>query len=216
MNRKYFLFPFLLTISLFLFSCSPKSKYERTLKRELASGVRVDSLFMGLYLGMTDKDFYSHCWQLNRQGLIKQGSNNTTVQYITKNELRFPSTMDFYPVFHKGKIVEMPVKFTYTGWAPWNKDLSSDKLQEDVLKWYTEVYGGGFMEVRHKEKGSAFVQIKGNRRISIFKENEMSVWALFADMLVLKEIGNIPSDSAGKREDSNTSTDSLFHEGQSK
>jgi hypothetical protein len=47
---------YLLTLLMFfayiLNGCSPKSKYDRKLKHELAKGIRNDSLFLGLYLGM--------------------------------------------------------------------------------------------------------------------------------------------------------------------
>jgi len=155
---------------------------------------------MGLYLGMPQKDFYLHCWNLNRQGLFKQGPGNTTVEYQIKNELKHPGTMNFYPGFVDGKIAEMPVKFIYSGWAPWNNGLSSDTLQSDVLIWYKKIYGDDFIKVKHSKKGIAYVNLNGNRQISIFKEDEMHVWAVFTDMSVLKEkkdtsgAGSIPYD----------------------
>ncbi len=106
-----------------IYGCSPKSRYERRLKHELSTGLRNDSLFLGLYLGMPEKDFYIHCWELNKKGIIRQGSNNTTVEYRTKDELKHPGIMNFYPSFVDSKIAEMPVKFTYAGWAPWNQKL---------------------------------------------------------------------------------------------
>lgn len=190
----------LIILSSVIYGCSPKARYERRLKNELATGVRYDSLFMGLYLGMPQKDFYIHCWNLNRQGLIKQGPGNTTVEYQLKSELKYPGTMDFYPDFVEGKIAEMPVKFIYSGWAPWNNKLSSDSLQADVLQWFEKKYGDRFMKVDHTKKGSAYIKLNGNRRITIFKEDEMNVWAVFTDMSVMKEIndtsgtGNIPKD----------------------
>jgi hypothetical protein len=177
----------LIFIGFFISGCSPKAKYERKLKQELASGVRNDSIFLGMYFGMTDKDFYTHCWELNRKGLLKQGSTNTTVEFQIKNDLKYPCLMNFYPTFVNGKIAEMPVRFVYNGWAPWNKDLNSDKLQIDVLNWYKKSFGNDFMEVEDPSKGKAFVNIAGNRRISIFKEDELHVWAVFTDMLVKKE-----------------------------
>lgn len=193
----------MLLISLsFVFSCSPKSKYEHMLKRELARGVRYDSLFMGLYLGMPEKEFYLHCWQLNKKGLIRQGSSNTTVHYELNHELKFPASMDFYPRFDNGKIFEMPVRYVYTGWTPWNKKLSADNLQLDVLSYFEKIYGEGFMEVKHPTRGAAFVMVNGNRRITIFKEDELHVWAIFTDMLVNKSWNdtmtgpkNLPSDT---------------------
>jgi hypothetical protein len=166
--------------------CSPRAKYERRLKHELASGVRYDSLFLGLYFGMPEKVFYLHCWNLNQKGMIKQSESNTTAEFELKSELKHEAIMDFYPRFDQGKISEMPVTFKYKGWAPWNKTLSSDNLQLDVLKWYEKVYGNGFIKVKHPLHGMAFVKIDGNRRITIFKQDELHVWAVFADMSVKK------------------------------
>ncbi len=195
-TRILWLMP-LLIAGIIYTGCTPKARYDRKLKQELASGVRYDSLFMGLYLGMPDKDFYTHCWNLNRRGLIRQGTTNRTVEYRTKNELKYPGIMDFYPKFIEGKIAEMPVRFVYAGWAPWNKELTSDKLQSDVLSWYEKIYGNDFMRVENSEKGVAYVKIDGNRRISIYKEDELHVWAVFTDMLVEKELkdSSAPTDT---------------------
>lgn len=182
-----------LIAGLMIYGCSPRSKYERRLKHELASGVRYDSLFMGIYLGMSEKDFYTHCWMLNRERLIKQGSRNTTVEHALREDLKYPATMDFYPEFSQGRIVEMPVRFIYNGWAPWNKKLSSDNLKLDILKWYKKIYGDGFIKVKHPKRGIAYIKLNGNRRITIFKEDDMYVWAVFTDMLVKKDLNNSTS-----------------------
>lgn len=184
----------MIVISGFIISgCSPKAKYDRRLKQELASGVRFDSLFLGLYFGMPEKIFYVHCWNLNHKGLIKQGDSNVTAEYELKDELKYPAVMDFYPKFNQGNISEMPVSFKYKGWAPWNKDLSSDKLQNEVLKWYKKVYGDGFIEIKHRLHGAAYVKIDGNRRITIFKQDDLHVWAVFTDMSVKKGWNDSPS-----------------------
>ena len=167
--------------------CTPKAKYERLLKRELASGIRHDSIFFGIYLGMEQKDFYLHCWELNHKGLIRQGPSNATVEYNINTELKYPAVMEFYPKFNKGKISEMPVQIKYKGWAPWNKKLSADSLETDILHWYERVYGGGFISVRHPKQGVAYVKVNGNRRITIIKQNDLYVWTIFRDMLVKPE-----------------------------
>jgi hypothetical protein len=193
----------IILISAFIYAgCSPKSRYEHRLKRELASGVKYDSLFMGFYFGMPEKEFYLHCWKLNQKGLARQGESNNTVLCQLKNELKYPATMDFYPRFTDGKIYEIPVRFKYVGWAPWNKNLTSDHLQLKILKWYESIYGKGFIEVKHPARGSAFVKIDGNRRITIFKENELYVWAVFTNILIKRDWKNfdpgegiIPTDT---------------------
>jgi hypothetical protein len=185
--------------------CSPKAKYDRILKHELASGVRYDSLFLGLYFGMPEKVFYTHCWNLNHKGLIKQGESNTTAEYVMKDELKYPALMDFYPKFMQGKIFEMPVSFKYKGWAPWNKTLSSDNLEKEVLKWYEKVYSDGFIKVKHPIHGTAYVKIDGNRRITIFIENELRVWAVFTDMTVKKNWNDSGSDTGDIQNDTTKS-----------
>ena len=175
----------LLLISGFIISgCSPRAKYERMLKHELASGVRYDSQFLGLYFGKPEKDFYMHCWNLNHKGMIKQGESNTTAELELKDELIHPAVMDFYPKFNQGKISEMPVMFKYKGWGPANKTLSSESLQNEVKKWYEKIYGTGFIKVKHPVHGIAYVKIDGNRRITILKENDLHVWAVFTDLTV--------------------------------
>ena len=184
--------------------CSPRAKYERRLKHELASGVRYDSLFLGLYFGMPEKVFYVHCWNLNHKGLLKQGETNTTAEYQLKDELKYPALMDFYPKFNQCKISEMPVTFKYKGWAPWNKNLSSVNLQNEVLKWYEKIYGGGFIMVKHHSHGKAYVKIDGNRRITIFVGDDLHVWAVFTDMSVKKGW----NDSVSKPENNTSDTTS--------
>ncbi len=163
--------------------CSPGKTYERRLNRELASGIRNDSLFMGLSLGMTTDAFYKQCWDLNKDSVVQQGSANMSVQYDLNEELEYPATMNFYPKFDSGKIVEMPVRFIYNGWAPWTKELSAGNLAKDVRNWYEGIYGKGFITVTHPMNGEAYVKIDGNRRITIYVENDLYVWAIFTDML---------------------------------
>ena len=134
--------------------------------------------------------------------MIKQGERNSTAEYELKDELKYPALMDFYPKFIQGKISEMPVWFKYKGWAPWNKSLSSDNLEVEVLKWYNKLYGGGFIKVKHPLHGTAHVKIDGNRRITIFKENDLRVWTVFTDMSLKKDwkaigsgTGDIPDDT---------------------
>lgn len=165
--------------------CTRQSEYHQIVERELAKGVRHDSLFLGLELGMTSKEFYAHCWELNKKGLVKQGPENMTVEYKINGDLKHPATMNFYPSFHEDRIYEMPVTFAYEGWAPWNKDLFADSLQLDVLKLYENWYGTGFLKIEHPRKGAAYVKVDGNRRISIYKDiDDKTVNVLYTDLRV--------------------------------
>ena len=176
-----------------LSQCSKKARYESMVKAGLESGQRHDTLFLGLTLGMSSEGFYKHCWELNKQGLVRQGDGNTSVLYEMKDEFKSPVDVNFYPSFYKDKIYEMPVKFKYQGWAPWNKQFSADSLQVELTELYKGWYGDGFIEIDHSYKGKAYVKIDGNRRISIYKDMSAdgTVWALYTDMSVIDEVNEL-------------------------
>ena len=176
-NKKHFfvgLFALMLTTA-----CH--SEYHQRVEAELATGVREDSLFLGITFGMSPKEFFAHCWELNKQGVIREGTQNTSVMYEL-DELKHPATANFYPAFYEDAIYEMPVTYAYKAWAPWNRELFSDSLQLDVLTLYQQQYGDDFIMVDHP-KGVAYVKVDGNRRISIFKENDTNVKVVFTDLL---------------------------------
>lgn len=182
MTKKIFFvlasFAFLLT------ACDRRSEYQKLIEQELATGVRHDSLFFGIHIGMTSKDFYTHCWELNKQGLFREGPGNTTVLHELKNELKYPAQMTFYPEFCDEKICEMPVTFMYEGWAPWNKNLFSDKLQADVLQLLKKWYGDDFIRIPRSgsDKGDLYVKVDGNRRIALGRISDSEVKVQFSDL----------------------------------
>lgn len=176
---------------LFIFSglllTSCKSEYEQMVERELASGERQDSLFFGLYLGMTADSFYKHCWKLNKSRKFKQGQFNTSVEY-TMDELEYPAVMNFYPTFNEeGVVAEMPVMFNYKAWAPWNKELWADSLVLKIKDLMEEWYGPGFIEMKHPEKGTRYVKVDGNRRIILWAVDQQYVKALYSDLTRIKK-----------------------------
>ena len=166
-------------------------KYRKLAAKEAASGKRTDSIFMGIYLGMPIKDFYTHCWQMNKKGLVSDGYNNNYVLYkLNKNELKHPASMNFYPDFQGEKIYRMRVIYQYDGWAPWNKPLLSDSLLPDIIKLYKQWYpaGNDFIRIDDSKKGTIYVKIDNNRQITIGKFDDMYVKVDFTDMLAEQQI----------------------------
>jgi hypothetical protein len=181
-----------IVITTILFSActadSDMAKYERLVKKELARGVREDSLFLGIKLGMTSKEFYAHCWELNKKGLVTDGNGNTAVLYKLPKELSHPASMNFYPDFHNGRIHKMRVDFMYDAWAPWNKNLFADTLQIDVVKLYKKWYGeNNFIKMTDSVKGTIFIKIDANRRIIIGRYDDLHVKVDYTDLSVDKE-----------------------------
>lgn len=179
---------FILCSVLFFGSCSwnnEKKQYPELVKSELASGKRYDSIFFGIYLGMTGKEFFTHCWEMNKKGLFTDGRSNTAVLYrLNHNELKYPASMNFYPEMELGKINKMSVSFQYDAWAPWNKHLFADSLLHDVLNLYNKWYvnGNPFIKVGENER-PIYVKVDGNRRITLRKQDDMDVKVEYIDLL---------------------------------
>jgi hypothetical protein len=182
-----------LALSLLLSSCN--SEYGRLEERELASGKKVNELFLGLELGMDKRAFFDTCWKRNKEGLLTNGPTELSVEYNAEMPSGHKSKMRFYPKFKDEKIYLMPLEFSYDGWAPWNEDLSAENLREDVIKLFEKWYGPGFIEVTNEDKTqTVFVKMDGNRRIRIFKKHISVVRAEISDLPVEKKLkGNIHS-----------------------
>jgi hypothetical protein len=168
-------------------------KYNSLVKKELAGNKRVDSIFFGFYFGMSRKNFFAHCWEMNKKGIFSDGNDglgNMYVLYKLGKELKYPAAMNFYPDFHDSTIYRMRVTIQYEGWAPWNRPLYADSLLPDVLsmykKWYSD--GNAFIQISDQKKGVIYVKVDGNRRITIGKYNDMLVKVDYADMLVEKKM----------------------------
>lgn len=170
--------------------CFLKSDYEKIVEQELQSGKRYDSLFFHIKLGHTKQQFFDICRSYNKKGILNEGEidGSQAVRY-RMNELTHAAEMNFFPKFYKDKLCDMQATFRYEAWAPWNKDFYSDHLQQDVIKLLEKWYGSGFIKIENKkEQYPAFVKINGNRRISVFRSDDMMVRVFFTDLLVEKEL----------------------------
>ena len=177
-----------MTIIITIMSCQTNSYLELE-KRELSSGVRYDSLFLGVKFGMTSKEFYAHCWDLNRKKLITQGPSNNSVRYYLPTEsIGQKIEMLFYPVFDNDIVYEVNTTFSYTGWAPWNKETSSDYLINEVREILSEWYNSKFYEIKNpKNNSTLYTTVSGNRRIVITIVSEREVRARYTDLTIEKK-----------------------------
>lgn len=168
--------PLLILAFGFLSLTACQSDFTKLVKAEAATGEKYTDLIFNIKMGQTQKDFYTQCWELNKKGLISQGPGNQSVLYvIDSTSTFFPSDnkidMLFYGVFDdKKNIVGMKMKFSYAAWAPWNKDLQSDdlmnQLSSDLLAPYP---GNNFIDFDTKDEAHpAKVKIDGDRQIHMF------------------------------------------------
>lgn len=166
-----------------LSACSTASPYQKMVEAELAKGVRNDSLFLGLSLGMGKKEFYGACWDLNKQGLVRQGDGNESVRYEF-DELPHKATLNFYPKFEDDKVIAMPCVFIYDAWAPWNEELFGGKMALELQKMFLKWYGGNeFITINDPQKGLAYYKIDGNRQITMLPQDEL-VRVLIKDLTI--------------------------------
>ena len=133
---------------------------------------------------MTSKDFYAHCWDLNKRQLITQGPSNNSVRYYLPTEsIGQKIEMLFYPVFENDIVYEVNSTFSYTGWAPWNKETSSDYLMDEVRDILSGWYATEFIEIKNpKNNNILYATVNGNRRIAITKVSEREVRARYTDL----------------------------------
>lgn len=179
-----------------LMACSgdrDMDKYKSLVKKELTGNKRVDSIFFGFHFGMTQKEFFAHCWEMNKKGIFTDGNDHTGKMYVLYKlgkELKYQASMNFYPDFNDGTIWKMRVNIHYDGWSPWNKYLNADSLLPAVLtmykKWYNE--GNAFIQINDEKRGTVYVKVDGNRRITLRKYDDVIVKIEYSDLLVEKKI----------------------------
>jgi hypothetical protein len=151
--------------------------------------VQTDSLFLGFHLGMSKKNFFDQCTELNKQEKVTQGgSGSTNVEYRIKDEYDSEVSMRFFPTFVDEKVFEMPVTYSYIAWAPWNRQYWAEELLPKVLERYQLVYGDDFKLINHEVQGKVYYKIDGKRRINIFIKDEQHVQVVFSDLRVEKRL----------------------------
>jgi hypothetical protein len=170
-----------------LFGC--QSEYEKVVEEGLKSGEIHEDLIFDMSMGQTQKEFYSICWELNKEKKISQGSGNRFAKYVIPPGELFEEPeeveMLFYGVFDEDKIMRgMEMRFTYVKWSPWNEDFHSDKLIERLKRHYMNLYGGNeFMSFDiGMENHDSFVKIDGNRQILIYQLSNKDISVKIEDL----------------------------------
>ncbi len=148
---------------------------------------KTTDIFLGIYLGMDRKEFFDHCWKLNKDSVVVQGPGNQSVEYQipVKEDVRIIA--HFYPNFYKDRIYEMPVVYNYAPWAPWNRQYGSHVLLDKLVQHYDTTYGK-MNVLKHRTMGKVYYRIDGRRRINLFIKDDQYVQAVFTDLRVEREL----------------------------
>ena len=165
-----------------------QSDYTKLVKQELGKGVRRDSLLLGIYFGNTRNEFYGKCFDLNKAGLVMQGPGNKSVQHVfidsSVHKKAAQIRLLFMPVYDSSQsIAQMNMEFSYTAWAPWNKEAQSDSLKIKAMKLLMNWYKGNEFINAKIGKENVPVKLDGNRRIILYIENPQTVTVKIQDIL---------------------------------
>lgn len=147
----------------------------------------LDSIFLGLHFGMKRQEFFDKCMELNKSHQTTQGTQNTSVLYIDRENFKLPVDMNFYPNFFEERIYAMPVYFNYKAWAPWNRELQSDYLLKEVKVLLEKWYGKGFQEKKLNSGKMAYYKVDGPRIITLKMRDEQYVDVLIENTRYAQE-----------------------------
>ncbi|WP_439490471.1 hypothetical protein [Algoriphagus sp.] len=170
--------------SMTLTSCTRKTAYEKIKEKEIASGKIQEDLFLGLKLGMSRKDFYDTCWELNKQGILINGAHELMVKYEAKMPSGKDAYMYFYPKFEEDNIYYMEIEFQYMDWSPTNPEYNSDNLLRDVTGYFETLYNPGFFRVENSSGVFAMVKVDGNRLVRTYVKHLQAVRVDILDLRV--------------------------------
>ena len=140
----------------------------------------LDSVHLGVKLGMLRQEFYDHCWDLNKQGKnITQGHHNTSVLHSDSVNFTYPVDINFYPKFNTdNRIYILPVRYEYRSWAPWNQEAHSDKLLPEVVALMEKSYGIKF-EPKDINGNEVWYSHEDPRLITIYADDDHFVFVKF-------------------------------------
>ena len=168
-------------LGLIFLGCSPEQKLERAIEKELATGVKKDSLFLGVEFGITMEEFFDQCRELNKQGLVREGSKNMSVEYIFKDSLDQPIAFNFYADREADSLIyKYYTSFYYYAFAL-NRHLYADRLLEMLPSILMDWYGGNEPFTVVKDGKTYLYKIDGNRVIELYVYDMGTVVATYYD-----------------------------------
>ncbi len=178
-----------------LLCLSCESEYSALVKKEIADGEIYEDLILGLKMGQTKNDFFEICWDLNRQGIVRQGTGNKYALWITNLDSTSQKSQKvdlfFYGTFDSDMIMNgMEMKIGFTGWSIWSEDHKSFQLVEDLKVYFMKMYGGNeFIEIDAGDGKKVQVKVDGNRQIKLYPIDNKDVRVLIEDLRKLDGYG---------------------------
>lgn len=130
-----------------------------------------DTLYLGYRFGMDQEEFFDHCGQLNREGILYEGDELNTVT----QEVDFTVKARIYikPVFDDaGKIFQLDMLFQYNVLPMFRPDLTPVKLRKETLAFMEQATGKKLKPKEHPVLKHVWENVEGYRRVRLFHEGE--------------------------------------------
>ncbi|MEL6697209.1 MAG: hypothetical protein AAFP89_13250 [Bacteroidota bacterium] len=158
-----------------------EEEYQALLKEEVPKGLQDDELFLGLHFGMTSKDFYATCWELNKQEILLAGGANASAQFKPE-DLMPKGKIDFYPEFKEGKIYAMPFLVSAEMWDITQKELYAKQYVKTVVQLMDKWYGTEFKLYEDPEAGKILIDVQGSRETRVSIKDDQYVKVTITDL----------------------------------
>lgn len=157
-------------IMVMVVSCNDKEiSYEEYVAKELASGVRNDSLIYGIHFGMTEEEFKSYCTGMNLQKRFMPNPRGTAVRLEIQQGFSATVLFDFFPELIPDKpISKIAASMKYRDFSYYDKTYDIGNLVIETKDYFEGGYGGNkFIALPHENKllEHMYVKIDGNRKI---------------------------------------------------
>lgn len=154
----------------------PVTAYREFEREQAFSGQRSDSLFAGLYFGMSHDSFRTFSLEQHQAGRFAAGGlgSSSWVSYRVDSLLSKPVEFNFYPTFEAGRIVALDADLYYVATTSRDASFSQDVLLQEVLELMDNWYGEGYFQVPapRARMPDLYVKVNHNRRLVIQKHRD--------------------------------------------
>jgi hypothetical protein len=144
--------------ALTLSSCMPDQTHQRRVSRELSSGERYDTLFAGLYLGMSEDEYNDLVSGWMKAGKAQLSSDNIRTVLVHSADtltVRFKAAFLGDPDAESRQLYQLDFSVEH----PWDK----------VVSFFTRKFEAKFIETR---PGDTLVDVRGNREITLRRNDQ--------------------------------------------
>ncbi len=167
---------------------SPLGRYRSALIAGLEAETGPREAMLGIEIGITDREYFDRCTELNRLTLITMGGGSNLVDHRLVNDLDRPATLSFWPVFlgeNPRRVQAVQFNVIYDDWSPWNKDAYADSLLPQVRDYFARTLETELQELNHPVNGTVYVSVEGLRHVALWAKDETTITGQIIDLRTL-------------------------------